>query len=134
MRQDGVAHVCEDECWALLRTASVGRLALSVRALPAILPVQYYVGESEIAVCLGFFDVPASAVTNTVVAFAADSIAPVRRCGWTVQVQGTGRLDQALADVVDCDDSVRGRIVHLTPVIITGYRAQLCPFAAALPA
>ena len=117
----------------LLRTGSVGRLVLSVR-ISAIVLVQYLVGESEIAVCLGFFDLPASAVTNTVVAFTADSIDPLRCCGWTVQVQRTGRLDQALTDVVDCDDSVRRLIVHLTPVIITGYRAQLCPFAAALPA
>jgi hypothetical protein len=32
----------ERECWELLATVSVGRLALSVRALPVILPVQYY--------------------------------------------------------------------------------------------
>ena len=32
----------ERECWELLATVSVGRLALSIRALPLILPVQYY--------------------------------------------------------------------------------------------
>jgi nitroimidazol reductase NimA-like FMN-containing flavoprotein (pyridoxamine 5'-phosphate oxidase superfamily) len=35
------AVLSERECWELLATASVGRLALSVRALPVILPVQY---------------------------------------------------------------------------------------------
>jgi hypothetical protein len=30
------------ECWELLATASVGRLALSVSALPLIVPVQFY--------------------------------------------------------------------------------------------
>jgi nitroimidazol reductase NimA-like FMN-containing flavoprotein (pyridoxamine 5'-phosphate oxidase superfamily) len=34
----------EPECRDLLATASAGRLALSVRALPVILPVQYYLG------------------------------------------------------------------------------------------
>jgi len=31
----------ERECWRLLAMVSVGRLALSVRALPVIVPVQY---------------------------------------------------------------------------------------------
>jgi nitroimidazol reductase NimA-like FMN-containing flavoprotein (pyridoxamine 5'-phosphate oxidase superfamily) len=30
-----------EECWELLALASVGRIALSVKALPTILPVQY---------------------------------------------------------------------------------------------
>jgi hypothetical protein len=37
---------------------SIGRLALSLRALPAILRVQYYLDGDEIAACLGFFPVP----------------------------------------------------------------------------
>lgn len=43
----------ERECWELLATVSVGRLALSVRALPVILPVQYYLDGRRLAVCLG---------------------------------------------------------------------------------
>jgi len=42
----------ERECWELLAMASVGRLALSVRALPVILPVQYYLSDHRLAVCL----------------------------------------------------------------------------------
>ena len=42
----------EGECWQLLATATVGRLALSVHALPAILPVQYYLEYGGIASCL----------------------------------------------------------------------------------
>jgi nitroimidazol reductase NimA-like FMN-containing flavoprotein (pyridoxamine 5'-phosphate oxidase superfamily) len=36
--------ISPEECWGLLATASVGRIALSVRALPVILPVHYYLG------------------------------------------------------------------------------------------
>ena len=36
------AAIPVQRCWELLATASVGRLALSVRALPMIRPVQYY--------------------------------------------------------------------------------------------
>ena len=43
----------ENRCWELLTTVSVGRLALSVRALPVILPVQYYLDGRRLAICLG---------------------------------------------------------------------------------
>ena len=46
-------RIPESRCWELLATISVGRLALSVRALPQILPVQYYLDGRSLAVCLG---------------------------------------------------------------------------------
>jgi nitroimidazol reductase NimA-like FMN-containing flavoprotein (pyridoxamine 5'-phosphate oxidase superfamily) len=48
----------ERECWGLLATASVGRLALSVRALPVIVPVQYYLDGRRLAVCRGTTSCP----------------------------------------------------------------------------
>ena len=78
----------ERECWELLATVSVGRLALSVRALPVILPVQYFLDGHRLAVCLGHHALPERALDETIVAFAADSIDPVTRSGWSVQVQG----------------------------------------------
>jgi len=78
----------ERECWELLATVSVGRLALSVRALPVILPVQYYLDGGRLAVCLGHHALPERALDETIIAFAADSIDPVTRSGWAVQVQG----------------------------------------------
>ena len=41
------------ECWELLASASVGRLALSIRALPLILPVRYAVDDASVAISLG---------------------------------------------------------------------------------
>ena len=38
--------------------ASVGRLALSVRALPVIVPVQYYLDGRRLAVCRGTTSCP----------------------------------------------------------------------------
>jgi hypothetical protein len=52
MRQTTDDPITEAECWALLAGASVGRLALSLQALPAILPVQYYLDGERIALCL----------------------------------------------------------------------------------
>ena len=78
----------ERECWELLATVSVGRVALSVRALPVILSVQYYLDGRRLAVCLGHHGLPERALDDTIIAFAADSIDPVTRSGWSVQVQG----------------------------------------------
>jgi nitroimidazol reductase NimA-like FMN-containing flavoprotein (pyridoxamine 5'-phosphate oxidase superfamily) len=50
--------ISPDECWALLATASVGRIALSVRALPVILPVHYYLDGRRLMTCLGDHQIP----------------------------------------------------------------------------
>ena len=132
MRENGTEPIPPQACWDLLKTSAVGRVALSVRALPAILPVQYYLDGDEIAMCLGFFVVPSTAVSNAVIAFAADAIDPVTRAGWTVQVQGTGRVERTLDQQHDCGEPTAGLIVHLTPAIVSGHQVQLCPFGAAL--
>ena len=70
-----------DRCWELLATVSVGRLALSVRALPVILPVQYYLDGRRLAVCLGHHQLPDRALNDVIIAFAADAIDPVDPVG-----------------------------------------------------
>jgi nitroimidazol reductase NimA-like FMN-containing flavoprotein (pyridoxamine 5'-phosphate oxidase superfamily) len=92
----------ERECWELLATASVGLLALSVRALPVIVPVQYYLDGRRLAVCLGHHELPERALDATVIAFAADSIDRVTRSGWSVQVQGRSVIPRGLRIDTDC--------------------------------
>jgi hypothetical protein len=75
-------------CWELLATASVGRLALSVHALPVILPVQYYLTGHRLAVCLGHHAIPERSLNDAIIAFTADAIDPLTRSGWSVQIQG----------------------------------------------
>jgi len=48
---EGGGLIPEPECWELLASTSVGRIALSIGALPAILPVQYYLDGQTLAVC-----------------------------------------------------------------------------------
>jgi hypothetical protein len=120
------------ECWELLRTASLGRLVLSVRALPALLPVQYYVDGDELAICLGHHAVPEVSINDVVVAFGADAIEPESRSGWTVQVLGTTRLPKAIGVPTHCGQPTAGPMVHLTPSDIRGERVQLCPFLSAI--
>ena len=107
--------------------ASVGRLALSVRALPMILPVRYVVDDASVAISLGRLGMPAAAVHDAVVAFAVDDIDLSASSGWMVQMQGRARV------------SVTGtpggldppQMVRLVPGTVTGHRFTLPPFTTA---
>ncbi len=117
----------EQECWELLATASVGRVALSVRALPVILPVRYHLSDRRLAVCLGYHGLPERALDNTIIAFAADSIDPVTGSGWSVQVQGRSAIPRELTA-----DAGRGwpgtaQVAEIEPGTVRGQRLRLCP-------
>ena len=107
----------------------MGRLALSVRALPVILPVQYYLGGRRLAVCLGHHALPERALDETIIAFAADSIDPVTRSGWAVQVQGRSAIPRGLRIDTDCGSpAASAQVVEIEPGKISGHRTHLCPF------
>jgi hypothetical protein len=122
------------ECWELLATASVGRLALSVRALPVIVPVQYYLDGRTLAVCLGHLELPERSLDETIIAFAADSIDPVTRSGWLVQIQGRSVIPRGPRIDTDCGWPAAAQIVEIEPGTISGHRVHLCPFIDALQA
>ena len=122
----------EYRCWQLLATASVGRLALSVRALPVILPVQYYLDGRSLLVCLGHHQIPERSLNQTIIAFAADAIDPATRSGWSVQVQGQSAIPQRLGTEVACGQPTAGQVVRIHRGVITGHRVRLCPFIDSL--
>src|SRR5208282_4649793 len=121
-----------DQCWELLASASVGRLALSVRALPVILPVQYCLDGRMLAVCLGHHEIPERSLNGTIIAFATDAIDPVTRSGWSVQVQGRSVISRRLGADTACGRPTAGQVVQIEPEIISGHRMHLCPFIDAL--
>jgi nitroimidazol reductase NimA-like FMN-containing flavoprotein (pyridoxamine 5'-phosphate oxidase superfamily) len=84
-------------CWALLATASVGRIALSIRAMPMIVPMRYRVDDGSVAISLGRPGLPVATVHDAVVAFAVDDIDQGSATGWMVQMQGRARLATSLA-------------------------------------
>jgi hypothetical protein len=122
----------ENRCWELLTTVSVGRLALSVRALPVILPVQYYLDGRRLAICLGHHEIPERSLNDVIIAFAADAIDPATRSGWSVQVQGRSMIPRRLGVDTDCGRPTAGQVVQVEPGIISGHRMRLCPFIDAL--
>jgi Pyridoxamine 5'-phosphate oxidase len=118
----------ERECWRLLATVSVGRLALSVHALPVIVPVQYYLDGRRLAVCLGHIELPERSLDETIIAFGADSIDPVARSGWSVHVQGRSVIPRGPRIDTDCGWPAAAQVVEIETGRISGRRIHLCPF------
>jgi Pyridoxamine 5'-phosphate oxidase len=125
-------RIPSQRCWELLATASVGRLALSVRALPVILPVQYYVTGHRLTVCLGHQAIPERSLNDAIIAFTADAIDPVTRSGWSVQIQGRSSISRHGGFNPPCGHLAAAQVVELEPGTISGYRVHLCPFIDAL--
>jgi len=118
-----------DQCWELLAQAGVGRLALSIRALPMILPVRYTVDGESVVIDLGRRGLPAASVHDAVVAFAVDEIDASAGSGWMVQMQGQARLlplDPMTAEPGGADDS---QVIGLAPGTVTGTRFTFQPYA-----
>ena len=79
-------HLGPDACRRLLGSEHLGRVALSVAALPAVLPVFYrLIGDRLVfAVEDDLYDV----LSDNIVAFEVDRVDPETNLGWTVQVIG----------------------------------------------
>ncbi|SRR5579871_2795850 len=76
------------ECLDLLATVPVGRVGVSIGALPAVLPVNFCVTEHAVIFRSKAGAKLNAATTGTVVAFEADHYDESGKFGWSVLVQG----------------------------------------------
>ena len=77
-----------EECLELLASAEIGRIAVSIGALPVILPVHIAMLDEDAVLRTGPGTKLDAAVANAVVALEADWFSPVDGSGWSVLVQG----------------------------------------------
>lgn len=89
--QNGFEVLPRGECLRLLRSAHVGRLAVTSDALPTVQPVDFAVHGEDILFVTGRGTKLDTATRDTVVAFEADDIDHTRRTGWSVVVTGIAR-------------------------------------------
>lgn len=80
------------ECVDLLRESSIGRLGVTDRAMPMILPVNFRIFNDWVVVRTYPGSTMADAARNTVVAFEVDRADLERRTGWSVVVVGHASL------------------------------------------
>ncbi len=122
------------EALRLLGAAPFGRIVFTVRALPAIRPVNHLLvddtvvirthdGAALTAAALGGDDI------GVVVAYEADAIDPVTRLGWSVVVTGfarpvtdPARLARYRALLSPWVTASMDHLVAIQPDLVTGYR------------
>jgi nitroimidazol reductase NimA-like FMN-containing flavoprotein (pyridoxamine 5'-phosphate oxidase superfamily) len=78
-------------CLTLLAQGSVGRVAISIAALPMIRTVRYALAEDRVVFRVDPDSRLRAAVADVVIAFNADHCDDHQRCGWSVVVQGRCR-------------------------------------------
>ena len=89
-----------EECHDLLGRSTIGRVAVTVAALPAIFPVNYALLDGQIVFRTGGGTKLRAAVERAVVAFQVDHIDESSASGWSVMAVG-------LAEEVTHPDELR---------------------------
>jgi hypothetical protein len=82
----------EQESLRLLHTTTIGRVAYSQAALPAIRAVSYNLRDGAVVIPTRAGSALAQAARGAVVAFEADSYDQAARTGWCVTVVGPSRV------------------------------------------
>ncbi len=133
-RDDGV--LTRSECLELLAQVEIGRIALSMDALPVILPVAFALIDDDVHFWSMRDSKLDAAVDNRVVAFESGAYEPETGTGWSVLLQG---LTQAVHE----SDSLwspaspfpspspsatsedRYRMIRIQPGSVTGQRIRI---------
>jgi uncharacterized protein len=132
-----VEVLSREESLALLASVPVGRIVFTVRALPAIQPMNFVVDNGGIVIRTGPGTKLSATLQNGVVAFETDEIDPARSEGWSVTVVGRiqeitdpfeiERLDAALTPWAPGE---RQHFLKITPEVVTGRRLTARTVAA----
>lgn len=115
------------QCLALLRTASLGRVIFTHRAMPAVRPVRFTVVDDAVV-----FAAPAGSplyagARDAVVAFEADDFSAGFGAGWYVSLLGraieSGSTDgDSIACLCPCPSLSGRRFLRIPVEAITGHR------------
>jgi nitroimidazol reductase NimA-like FMN-containing flavoprotein (pyridoxamine 5'-phosphate oxidase superfamily) len=130
MIDHGLELLDDAQSWTLVEQGEVGRVGVTIGALPAIFPVNYRVIDGDIV----FRTAPGSkleaASRNAIVAFEVDDYDRADRSGWSVLIVGRSEVIHDLVVtrlVVDAGlepfaDGRRSNLVRITPEMVTGRR------------
>ena len=126
----GAQIVSEADCWEMLATESIGRVAFALDGQVEIFPVNYAIDGDGIIFRTNVGRKYTGARVGEV-AFEADSLDPASKAGWSVVIHGTSR------DITKFDSMERQRaqawtgpkdfLVRITPRSISGRRVSPLP-------
>lgn len=131
--QRSVAPLGLDECWRLLGTETLGRIALSVHALPAVVPVLFHMAGNRVVFTVDT-DALFAALTDNIVAFEVDHIDMETHEGWAVVAVGrsgpvAGVAPYQRAEGREAGVSTTGRLIGISLDRLSGRRTRRRPTA-----
>ena len=127
---EGLELLEEHEAFALLARGGVGRVGVTIGALPAIFPVNYLVIDGAIVFRTSPGSKLSAATDRAVLAFEVDDFDEHDRSGWSVLAVGRAEVvhdPDLMSEVIEAGlepfaDGVRTAIVRLEPTFISGRR------------
>ena len=130
MDAEGLEVLVAEQCLELLAGSRLGRIAVTIGAVPAIFPVHYRLVDGQIVFRTGEATNLHTASANTVVAFEVDDVDPSWAEGWSVLVVGVAREirdDVAIALALDqapslWDAGVGAHVISILPAFVSGRR------------
>jgi hypothetical protein len=128
-----VQNLEHHECWALLRTVSVGRLAVLADGRPDIFPINYTVDSGTLVFRTGEGTKLAGASGGANVALEADGVDAVTGLAWSVVVKGQAAviagtehiLDTAALYLFPWQAGKKDIFIRVEPDAVTGRRFKV---------
>jgi nitroimidazol reductase NimA-like FMN-containing flavoprotein (pyridoxamine 5'-phosphate oxidase superfamily) len=126
----GFEALGEAECLELLGLGTIGRVAVTMGAIPAVFPVNYRFADGAIHFRTGEGTKLFAATRNKVVAFQVDEIDRLYHAGWSVLAVGTAlelkeSVDLAWATHLPLRawaPGMREHFVRIVPELVSGRR------------
>lgn len=128
--RNGLEVLEHDECLRLLATARLGRVGITVGALPVVLPVNFRLVGDRIVFRTSVGTKLDAATKNAIVAFEVDDVEPFSHSGWSVVAIGQVRevtepaelATLATAMIPRWAPTLQDRTVEISTEMISGRR------------
>ncbi|MBH0010186.1 pyridoxamine 5'-phosphate oxidase family protein [Salinibacterium sp. UTAS2018] len=130
---DPVEQLTPETCWELLRTATLGRIAVSFQGEPEITPVNFIAVDNRLMLRTAQGTKLLKLTINDRVAFETDYVGP--HTAWSVVAKGTARIVESQDEIYDADQlpltplipTLKYVWVEITPTEVSGRRFTLGP-------
>ncbi len=130
---DPVEVLTEEDCWELLRSSSLGRIAVAFRGVPEIYPINFIAVDERLLLRTAPGTKLLELTINDKVAFETDSVGG--DTAWSVVVNGTARVLELQSEIQAANElplhplipTLKYVWVEIHPVRISGRRFRLEP-------
>ncbi|GAA1496123.1 pyridoxamine 5'-phosphate oxidase family protein [Paeniglutamicibacter kerguelensis] len=121
------------QCWKLLSTTSVGRLAVTVDGHPDLFPVNYKIDEDTLIFRTGDGTKLRAIKNDARVAFETDAVTPESGVAWSVVIKGSIEATPSTSPALNETERIlfpwqgvgQDHFVRIIPETVTGRRFTL---------